>query len=93
MINAVTDSVFRRDVFGGISAHWRRDGKELFFVDSANNMMAVDVDTSGSAVRLGVPHALFSAAGTRRGSGPYDVTAPLKPEFSHLRREFRLRQR
>jgi len=60
---------------GGISAHWRRDGKELFFLDAANNVMAVDVDTSGLAVRLGVPHALFSAAGARRGSGPYDVTA------------------
>ena len=59
---------------GGISARWRRDGKELFFLDPATNMMAVDVDTSGSAVRLGVPHALFSALGARRGSGPYDVT-------------------
>ena len=34
-----------------------------------------DVDTSGSAVRLGVPHALFSVAGVRRAGGPYDVTA------------------
>jgi len=60
---------------GGISPHWRRDGKELFFLDPASNMMAVDVDESGSAVRLGVPHVLFSAAGARRGSGPFDVTA------------------
>ena len=37
--------------------------------------MAVDVDTSGSAVRLGVPHALFSAVGARVRNGPYDVTA------------------
>ena len=41
---------------GGISPHWRRNGKELFFLDPASNMMAVDVDESGSAVRLGVPH-------------------------------------
>jgi Tol biopolymer transport system component len=60
---------------GGISARWRRDGRELFFLDAANNIMAVDVDASGSAVRLGVPHALFSAVGVRRGSGAYDVTA------------------
>jgi Tol biopolymer transport system component len=59
---------------GGISAHWRRDGKELFFLDTASNMMAVDVETSGSVVRLGVPHALFSAVGARRTSGPFDVT-------------------
>jgi|SRR5579859_5395268 len=60
---------------GGITAHWRRDGKELFFLDLASNVMAVDVDTSGSTIRLGVPHALFSAVGVRRGSGAYDVTA------------------
>jgi serine/threonine protein kinase len=55
---------------GGISARWRRDGKELFFLDAATNVMAVDIDTSGSTIRLGVPHALFSAIGGRRGSGP-----------------------
>jgi len=60
---------------GGISAHWRRDGKELFFLDAANNVMAVDIDTLGSTIRLGSPHALFSAVGARRGSGPFDVTA------------------
>jgi hypothetical protein len=60
---------------GGINAHWRRDGKELFFLDAASNVMAVDVDSSGSAVRLGVPHALFPAAGVRRNGGPYDVSA------------------
>jgi serine/threonine protein kinase len=62
---------------GGISARWRRDGKELFFVDSVNNMMAVDVDTSGSAVRLGIARTLFTISKDRfrRGAGPYDVTA------------------
>jgi Tol biopolymer transport system component len=60
---------------GGVSAHWRRDGKELFFLDAASNVMAVDVDTSGSVVRLGVPHALFSAVAAQRASGPFDVTA------------------
>jgi hypothetical protein len=68
---------------GGISARRRRDGRELFFLDSANNMMAVDVDTSEGAVRLGVPHALFSAAGVRRVSGPYDATADGK-KFSSI---------
>ena len=60
---------------GGESPVWRRDGKELFFLDAANSLVAVDVDTSGSAVRLGVPHALFPAAGVRRNGGPFDVTA------------------
>jgi eukaryotic-like serine/threonine-protein kinase len=60
---------------GGVQAKWRRDGKELFFLDSANNLMAVDVDTSGKAVRLGVPHALFQAVSVQRQAGAFDVTA------------------
>jgi serine/threonine protein kinase len=58
---------------GGIAAKWRRDGKELFFLDPTDNLVAVDV-TSGEAVRLGAPHALFQAVGIQRDFGPYDVT-------------------
>ena len=60
---------------GGTAAKWRRDGKELFFVDSADNLMAVDVSASGNAVQLGVPHALFQLIGAQRQAGPFDVTA------------------
>jgi Tol biopolymer transport system component len=45
-------------VNGGRSPHWRRDGKELFFVSAENDMMAVDVNLT-SAVSTSVPHALF----------------------------------
>jgi len=58
---------------GGIAAKWRKDGKELFFLDPADNLVAVDV-TSGKAVQLGAPHALFQAVGIQRDFGPYDVT-------------------
>jgi eukaryotic-like serine/threonine-protein kinase len=60
---------------GGTWARWRRDGKELFFLDPADKMVAVDVSTSGNAVRLGVPHALFQTVGIQREYGPFDVTA------------------
>jgi serine/threonine protein kinase/Tol biopolymer transport system component len=60
---------------GGSDAKWRRDGKELFFVDSADNMMAVDVNTSGNAPHLGVPHLIFHLPVAQRQWGPYDVTA------------------
>jgi serine/threonine protein kinase len=60
---------------GGISPRWRRDGKELFFLDPADKMVAVDVNASGSAVRLGVPHDLFQTAAIQREYGPFDVTA------------------
>ena len=60
---------------GGINVKWRRDNKELYFLDSADNLMAVDVNASGNAVRLGVPHALFAVVGAQRQAEPFDVTA------------------
>jgi eukaryotic-like serine/threonine-protein kinase len=60
---------------GGITPKWRRDGKELFFLDPQDNIVAVDVNTSGNAVKLGAPHTLFQAVGIQRDYGPYDVTA------------------
>jgi len=53
----------------------RRDGKELFFLDAADTITAVDVNTSEGAPRLGAPHALFQAVGIQRDFGPFDVTA------------------
>ncbi len=60
---------------GGTTPKWRRDGKELFFLDPLDNMVAVDVNTSGNAVKLGAPHALFQVVGIQRDFGPYDVSA------------------
>jgi len=60
---------------GGTAAKWRGDSKELFFVDSADNLMAVNVSASGNAVQLGVPHTLFQLIGAQRQAGPFDVTA------------------
>ena len=55
---------------GGTSAKWRRDGKELFFLDPSDKIVAVDVNTSGNAVRLGFPTTCFrrlaSSASTDR---------------------------
>jgi eukaryotic-like serine/threonine-protein kinase len=59
---------------GGADARWRGDGKELYFLDPSDNLMAVDVDTSGPAPRMGVPHALFQAMGVQRQVGTYVVT-------------------
>jgi Tol biopolymer transport system component len=59
---------------GGADARWRADGKELYFIDPSDTLMAVDVDTSGTAPKLGVPHALFQAVGVQRQVGTYVVT-------------------
>ena len=60
---------------GGVAARWRKDGKELFFLDPTDNVVAVDVNTANNAVHLGVSHPLFQASAIQRQSGPYDVTA------------------
>jgi eukaryotic-like serine/threonine-protein kinase len=60
---------------GGATPKWRRDGKESFFLDPQDNIVAVDVNTSGNTVKLGAPHTLFQAVGIQRDYGPFDVTA------------------
>lgn len=60
---------------GGSSAKWRGDGKELFFLDPADNLMAVNVNMSNGTIQLGTPHTLFRAAGVQNTLGPYTVTA------------------
>jgi len=59
---------------GGVAAHWRKDSKELFFLDPTDNIVAVDVNTPGGAPQLGVPHILFQSNAIQRQSGPFEVT-------------------
>jgi Tol biopolymer transport system component len=59
---------------GGHVPKWRRDGKELLFLDLSDNLVAVDVNTLGNSPRLGAPHVLFHAAGIQARQGAYDVT-------------------
>lgn len=60
---------------GGASAKWRGDNKEVFYLDPSDNLVAVDVNASGSSVQLGTPHTLFQAIGIQREYGPFDVSA------------------
>jgi Tol biopolymer transport system component len=43
---------------GGVQPRWRSDGQELFYLDLAARMMAVDV-TIGPSIEFGVPRVLF----------------------------------
>lgn len=43
---------------GGAQPHWRRDGKELFYIAPDKSLMAVDVKTS-PAFEASTPHPLF----------------------------------
>ena len=46
---------------GGVQPRWRPDGKELFYIDPANQLMAVPVDFSTAPPSIGTPSPLFKA--------------------------------
>jgi eukaryotic-like serine/threonine-protein kinase len=60
---------------GGARPNWRKDGKELYFFSTDQQVMAVDVQQNGSSMQLGTPHALFKATTVNGPQGPYAVSA------------------
>jgi serine/threonine protein kinase len=62
---------------GGYQPRWRRDGKELFFLSTARELMAVEISTSKDGVfHAGVPQKLFqtNVANFLTNRNSYDVT-------------------
>ena len=63
---------------GGNQPHWRRDGKELFYISADSKMMAVEVAGASGTFQSGIPKALFAApvwgGGTASNTTRYDVT-------------------
>jgi len=58
----------------GSEPRWRRDGKELFYLAGDNMLTAVDVNSSGDALRFGAERALFSFSPIGPpGRSTYDV--------------------
>ncbi len=68
----------RVSMAGGEHPEWSQDGRELFYVNTAGELMAAAVDRAGG-VEVGNQHALFracSGAHSLRGrESPYDVSA------------------
>jgi dipeptidyl aminopeptidase/acylaminoacyl peptidase len=44
---------------GGREPHWRGDGAELYYVDPAGTLMAVDIGFDGDLLQPGTPRPLF----------------------------------
>ncbi|MGH9556382.1 MAG: protein kinase domain-containing protein [Terriglobales bacterium] len=69
---------FQVSAGGGGDPHWRRDGKEIFYVDRKNTLFAVPV-SAGEAFETGTPLRLFTTRGREPISSTdfytYDVTA------------------
>ncbi|HYB53119.1 MAG TPA: protein kinase [Thermoanaerobaculia bacterium] len=58
---------------GGKEPSWRRDGKELFYIDDDGKMMAVPIH-SGATLEAGLPVPLFETRSRLSQIGRYDVT-------------------
>jgi len=58
----------------GYSPRWRRDGRELFYFTTDNELTAVDVKLGASMVEVGTPHKLFETF-SYGVFGRFDVTA------------------
>ena len=59
---------------GGIQPRWRRDGRELYYLDSSGRIMALDVDLK--APRFGAPRPLFQTGlGGRDATEHFAVTS------------------
>ncbi len=75
-----TRTKFQVSADGGMFPRWRRDGRELYYMDGRNRLVSVPVDTR-SGFSVGAPTVLFElpqvinlVGGTYFGS-PYDVSA------------------
>lgn len=59
---------------GGDRPRWRKDGKELYYLDLGTRMMVAEVDGAGSSFQTGSVRALFDAS-PHPAASPYDVSA------------------
>ena len=46
---------------GGLDSQWRRDGRELFYLDPSGRIMSVDIEIGESDIEIGEPRLLFDA--------------------------------
>ena len=60
---------------GGTEPHWRRDGKELYYLSADSRMMAAGVTTTPAFNLIGNPKPLLTAPVLGSGATRYDVTA------------------
>jgi serine/threonine-protein kinase len=61
---------------GGSRPRWARDGRELFYLDQANRLTVVPVQTSAGAFTYGTPATVLQTAYSRpvENTHPYDVS-------------------
>jgi hypothetical protein len=60
---------------GGQTPRWRRDGKELFYVNLGGQMMATEISWSAGDLQVGKTTGPFFGGMSYGGGIPYDITA------------------
>ena len=71
----VDDGRWQVSTGGGTRPAWARNGRELYYVDLANMLTAVPVQTFGATFATGIPAKLFETAYAASLTSPrdYDV--------------------
>jgi len=59
---------------GGRCPRWRGDGKEIFYLSPANQVMSAQVEEKGSGMAVRTPQVLFGSSIDPDSFSPYDVT-------------------
>ena len=58
---------FQISASGGSNPKWRSDGKELFYLDSSNRLVAVPINARADSLEIGAPQTLFQTRVWSRG--------------------------
>jgi hypothetical protein len=63
---------------GGLAPRWRRDGRELYYLNASSQLVAVPVVVAGSRFDVGMPTTLFQTPlpfpGPTIANVPYEAT-------------------
>jgi len=68
----------------GMEPRWRRDGKQILYWNSTGKLMAVDVETSGSSIKAGIPTPLFDLPIGGSGTGGLTNMWDLTPDGNQI---------
>ena len=66
---------FQISTTGGANVQWRADGKELYYTDPDNKIMAVDISSRGDSLQVGTPRVLWQPRLQPVVNPPYAATA------------------
>ena len=66
---------FQISTAGGANVQWRADGKELYYTDPDNKIMAVDINSRGDSLQVGTPHVLWQPRLQPVVTPPYAASA------------------